>query len=83
MSGLFGGKTDRLVKQQMEMQRQANERESARIKKQEDQLAEAKTEEAMRMQAQARARRRGGQRALLSAERMDAEAGVPQLVVME
>jgi hypothetical protein len=83
MSGLFGGGSDRAVRAQMELQRQANERESARIKKQEDDIAELKTEEAMRMQAQARARRRGGQRALLSAERMDAEAGIPQLVVME
>lgn len=83
MSGLFGGGQKAAINAQMEMQRQANERESERIKKQEEQLAEAKTEEAIKLQAQARARRRGGQRALLSAERLDSETGLPELTPIQ
>jgi hypothetical protein len=77
MSGLFGN--DRAAKQQLEMQRQANAREDARLKKQEMQLAEEKAEEAKRVMAQANARRRGGARSLLSMERVDSEAGLPEL----
>jgi len=78
MSGLFGG-GDGAIRAQMAAQEASNKEESERLKKQEDQLAEEKTMEARRMMAQANARRRGGQRALLSAERPDAETGLPTL----
>lgn len=78
MSGLFGG-GDKAIRAQMAAQEASNKAEAARIKKQEDQLAEEKTMEARRLMAQANARRRGGQRALLSAERPEAETGLPSL----
>lgn len=78
MSGLFGG-GDKAIRAQMAAQEASNKAESERLKKQEDQLAEEKTMEAKRMMAQANARRRGGQRALLSAERPEAELGLPTL----
>lgn len=80
MSGLFGG-GDGAIRAQMAAQEASNKEESERLKKQEDQLAEEKTMEARRMMAQANARRRGGQRALLSAERPDAETGLPTLEI--
>lgn len=80
MSGLFGG-SSKAINAQMAAQEQQNKLEAERLKKQEDQLAEEKTIEARRMMAQANARRRGGQRALLSAERPDAETGLPTLEI--
>ena len=80
MSGLFGG-SSKAINAQMAAQEQQNKVEAERLKKQEDQLAEEKTIEARRMMAQANARRRGGQRALLSAERPDAETGLPTLEI--
>lgn len=82
MSGLFGGGSDRAAREQLELQRQANAREDARLKKQEEQLAVEKAEEAKRLMAQANARRRGGARSLLSMERIDSEVGLPELPLM-
>ena len=80
MSGLFGG-SSKAINAQMAAQEASNKAESERLKKQENQLAEEKTMEARRMMSQANARRRGGQRALLSAERPDAETGLPTLEI--
>lgn len=82
MSGLFGDGGAKAAKAQMAAQEQANKREEERMKIQEKQLEEEKTIEAKRLQAAINARRRGGQRALLSAERMDAETGLPELKPM-
>jgi hypothetical protein len=82
MSGLFGDGGAKAAKAQMAAQEAANKREEERMKIQEKQLEEEKTIEAKRLQAAINARRRGGQRALLSAERMDAETGLPELKPM-
>lgn len=83
MSGLFGDGGAKAAKAQMAQQEAANKREEERLKLQEKQLEEEKTIEAKRMQAAINARRRGGTRSLLAAERMNAETGLPQLTPIE
>jgi hypothetical protein len=82
MSGLFGDGGAKAAKAQMAAQEAANKREQERLTLQEKQLDEEKTIEAKRLMAQSNARRRGGQRSLLAVERLDAEAGLPELTPM-
>ena len=69
MSGIFGGPDTSGQEKQLELQRQ-------QIEAQEKRQAEQKAEEAKRMQAQLRARGRGGSRSLLSEEREDSTLGI-------
>jgi hypothetical protein len=82
MSGLFGDGGAKAARAQMAAQEAANKREQERLTLQEKQLDEEKTIEAKRLMAQTNARRRGGQRSLLAVERLDAEAGLPELTPM-
>lgn len=70
MSGLFGGGGDGGAAEQMR-------RQDEQLKRQEEQLGKERTEMAEKAMATMRARRGGGLRALLSAERPD-ELGVTQ-----
>lgn len=71
MSGLFGGGGGGAAAAQQEQMRKQEEQ----VKQQEKQLNEERTEMAEKTMASLRARRGGGLRALLSAERPD-ELGV-------
>jgi hypothetical protein len=69
MGGFFGGGGGGGGGEALELQKQ-------QIKKQEEQLAKQESELAKRTQAGMQARRGGGLRSLLSAERTDSELGI-------